>query len=81
MYPLNSSSDIPYDSTKKYTVISVFYVDGTEITDSYYINSNLLEIDDKNYMGKPIGVLMFHYRINNRITGNPCGCTYKIREA
>lgn len=81
MYELNSSEDIPYDSTKKYVVASVFYVDGTTITDSYYIRPSLVWIDDKNYMGTSIGILRFHYGINNRITGTPCGCTYEITEA
>ena len=79
LYPLDSSTEIPYDSSKKYTVRSVFYADGTEVTDADlapFTVSQYITISDLNYASQHVGVLIVHIGVNNPITGKPCGCTY-----
>ena len=79
LYPLDSSTEIPYDSTKTYTVKTVFYADGTEVTDADlapFTVSQYITLSDLNYMGQHVGILILRAGINNPILGNPCGCTY-----
>lgn len=72
IYPLNSDQGVRYDPLKVYTVKSVFYVDGTEITDEDTLNRSV------QLMNSPFvpGWLVIRTKLNNRILGKPCGCTY-----
>lgn len=79
LYYLNSSQRVPYDSSKAYAVRSVFYVDGTEVTDADlepFTVGQYVKISDLNYMGQHTGTLILRTLINNPIGGKPCGCTY-----
>ena len=79
LYFHNSSQRVPYDSSKSYTVRSVFYVDGTEVTDADlapHTVSQYITISDLNYMGQHTGTLILRTLGNNPIYGKPCGCTY-----
>lgn len=84
MFYLNQSDGIPFDSTKRYWILSVFYVDGTVISDplhEVYFWKSENDITDVDWQGKHIERLVFKCYVNNKITGKPCGCTYEIREA
>ena len=79
LYFHNSDQRVPYDSSKAYIVKTVFYVDGTEVTDADldpHTVSQYVKISDLNYMGKHTGTLILRTLTNNPIYGNPCGCTY-----
>lgn len=79
LYPLNSSSKIPYDSTKTYTVKSILFADGREVTDadvSPYTVGQYIKISDLNYASQHMGFLMLKTRNGNRVTGTPSGCRY-----
>jgi hypothetical protein len=79
LYPLNSSSEITYDSTKTYTVKSILFADGREVTDadvSPYTVGQYIKISDLNYASQHMGVLILRTRNGNRVTGTPSGCRY-----
>lgn len=76
IYPLNSDQGVRYDASKTYTVKSVFYVDGTEVTDEDTLNRS---VQLKNSPFVP-GWLVIRTKLNNHILGNPCGCTYEEEE-
>lgn len=72
IYPLDSDQRTRYDSSKTYTVKSVFYVDGTEVTDEYTLNKSVRLINSPFVSGW----LVIRTRIGNEILGQPCGCKY-----
>lgn len=72
IYPLNSDQGVRYDSSKTYTVKSVFYVDGTEITDEDTLNRSVQLINSPFVSGW----LVIRTRTGNQILGQPCGCRY-----
>ena len=72
IYPLDSDQGVPYDSSKTYTVKSVFYVGGTEITDEQTLNKSVQLVNSPFVSGW----LLIRTKINNKILGKPCGCRY-----
>ena len=72
IYPLDSDQGVRYDPLKVYTVKSVFYADGTEITDEYTLNKSV------QLMNSPFvsGWLVIRTKTGNQILGQPCGCRY-----
>lgn len=76
IYPLDSDQGVRYDPLKVYTVKSVFYADGREITDEDTLNRSV------QLMNSPFvsGGLVIRTRTNNVILGKPCGCTYEEEE-
>ena len=72
IYPLDSDQGVPYDSSKTYIVKSVFYADGTEVTDENTLNRSVQLINSPFVSGW----LLIRTKLNNKILGNPCGCTY-----
>lgn len=76
IYPLDSDQGVRYDPLKVYTVKSVFYADGRQVTDEWTLNRSV------QLMNSPFvsGWLVIRTRTNNQILGNPCGCTYEEEE-
>ena len=76
VYPLNSDTAYQFNASEKYTIISVFYKSGETVTNEtlapYSISGSVTMINDPGDSGK----LMLKTKMNNRIYGKPCGCTF-----
>jgi hypothetical protein len=77
IYPLNSDTGYQYRSAQ-YKILSVFYTDGTTVTDEtlapYSISSSVKMVSNP-YVS---GLLSIKTMVNNKILGHPCGCTFRM---
>lgn len=78
VYRLNSDTAYQFNASATYTILSVFYTDGTTVTNEtlapYSISGSLAMINNPWVSG----VLTVKSKVNNRITGYPCGCTFTV---
>lgn len=78
VYQLNSDTAYQFNASATYTILSVFYTDGTTVTNEtlapYSISGSLAMINNPWVSG----VLTVKTKVNNQITGNPCGCTFTV---
>ena len=78
VYQLNSDTAYQFNASATYTILSVFYTDGTTVTNEtlapYSISGSLTMINNPWVPG----VLTVRTKTNNKITGYPCGCTFTV---
>lgn len=78
VYQLNSDTAYQFNASATYTILSVFYTDGTTVTNEtlapYSISGSLTMINNPWVPG----VLTVRTKVNNKITGYPCGCTFTV---